>query len=77
MTIDASCRNSRVERFTTAKVSGSLDTNAKITGTFDDPDITASVNIQKGSLNKKPFELYTSLQATKKKSNIYTLTGKL
>ena len=77
MTIDASCRNSKVERFTTAKVTGTLDTNAKITGTFDDPNITASVNIQKGSLNKKPFELYTSLQATKKKTNLYTLTGKV
>ena len=77
LTIDASCKNSRVERFTTAKVSGSLDTNAKITGTFDNPDITASVNIQKGSLMKKPFELYTSLQVTKKKTNLYTLTGKV
>ena len=75
--IDASCKNSRVERFTTAKVSGSLDTNAKITGTFDDPNITAMVNIAKGNLMKKPFELYTSLQATKKKTNLYTLNGKL
>ena len=77
MSIDASCRNSRVERFTTAKVSGSLDTNAKITGTFDEPNITASVNIQKGTLMKKPFELYTSLQATKQKTSLYTLTGKV
>ncbi|MBO7094099.1 MAG: hypothetical protein J6W33_04260, partial [Spirochaetia bacterium] len=50
VSIDASCKNSRVERFTTAKVTGSLDTNAKITGTFDDPDSSASVNIQKGTL---------------------------
>ncbi len=77
ISIDASCRNSRVERFTSAKITGNLDTNAKITGTFDDPDITASVNIQKGSLMKKPFELYTSLQATKKKTNLYTLTGRI
>ena len=77
ISIDASCKNSRVERFTSAKMTGSLDTNAKITGTFDDPDITASVNIQKGSLMKKPFELYTSLQVTKKRTNLYTLTGKI
>ena len=77
MSIDASCKNSRVERFTTAKVSGILDTHAQITGSFDDPDITASVNIKKGTLMKKPFELYTSVQATKKKTNIYTLTGKV
>ncbi|MBO7430671.1 MAG: hypothetical protein J6U56_06625, partial [Spirochaetia bacterium] len=72
ISIDASCKNSRVERFTTAKMTGSLDTNAKITGTFDNPDISASVNIQKGTLMKKPFELYTSLQATKKLTNLYT-----
>ncbi|MBP5739700.1 MAG: hypothetical protein J6W68_02205, partial [Spirochaetia bacterium] len=77
ISIDASCKNSRVERFTTAKMTGSLDTNAKITGTFDNPDISASVNIQKGTLMKKPFELYTSLQATKKLTNLYTLTGKV
>ena len=77
ISIDASCRNSRVERFTTANVTGILDTNAKITGTFDDPNISASVNVQKGTLMKKPFELYTSLQATKKLSQIYTLTGKV
>ena len=77
ISIDATCKNSRVERFTSAKVTGSLDTNAKITGTFDDPDILASVNIQKGTLNKKPFELYTSLQATKKLTRLYTLTGKV
>ena len=77
ISIDASCKNSRVERFTTAKMTGILDTHAKITGTFDDPEILASVNIQKGSLMKKPFELYTSLQATKKLTQLYTLTGKV
>ena len=77
ISIDASCKNSRVERFTTANVTGILDTNAKITGTFDNPNISASVNVQKGTLKKKPFELYTSLQATKKVSRIYTLTGRI
>lgn len=77
ISIDASCRNSRVERFTTANMTGILDTSAKITGTFDDPNISASVNVQKGTLMKKPFELFTSLQATKKLSRIYTLTGKV
>ena len=75
--IDASCKNSRIERFTTAKVTGTLDTIAKITGTFDDPDISVSVNIQKGTLMKKPFELSTALKVTKKLTHLYTLTGKV
>ena len=77
MSIDASCRNSRVERFNTAQIFGSLNCSAKITGTFDDPDISASVNIQKGTLKKKPFEVFTSVHATKKLTHLYTMTGKL
>ena len=41
MSIDAFCRNSRVERFNTAQVFGILNCSAKINGTFDDPDISA------------------------------------
>ena len=77
MAIDASCRNSRVERFNTAQVFGVLNCSAKITGTFDDPDISASLDIQKGMMMKKPFEIYTSIHATKKLTHLYTLTGKL
>lgn len=77
ISIDATCKNSRVERFTTAQVSGNLDTTAKITGTFDEPDIAAFVNIERGTLMRKPFELYTSFRATKKLTQLYTLTGKV
>ncbi len=77
MSIEASCRNSRVERFNTAQVFGILNCSAKITGTFDDPDISASVDIQKGMMMQKPFEVYTSVHATKKLTHLYTLTGKL
>ena len=77
MSIDASCSNSRVERFNTAQMFGNLNCSAKITGTFDDPDITASVDIKKGMLKKKPFEVYTSLHATKKLTNLYSMTGRL
>ena len=77
MSIDAFCRNSRVERFNTAQVFGILNCSAKITGTFDDPDISAVMDIQKGMLMKKPFEVYTSIHATKKLTQLYTMTGKL
>ena len=66
-----------VERFNTAQVFGILNCSAKITGTFDDPDISAVMDIQKGMLMKKPFEVYTSIHATKKLTQLYTMTGKL